>query len=184
MRASQDGRLSKALAVLDPPPNERESFRKLVKNMLERQEQEFRRERDELEVGLSSTQGKAALQRYVKDLRRLRASDRALNPSIRRFLAIEATAIENDIIEAGAMSVHTDLRVNGVIVRRPPPRNRPPNKSAQNAVWLARYLLERRGCELTTERKGKWHLLSQALAETGRDLRHHLAASLAENPKR
>jgi hypothetical protein len=78
------------------------------------------------------------------------------------------------------MSVHTDLvqRVGGKIVRRPPPRKRPPNKSARLAVDLARNLLDQRGCELTTERKGKWHLLSQVFAESSRDLRHHLTASL------
>jgi hypothetical protein len=181
-RAPQDNMVSRALAVLDPSPTERERCRKLVENMLDMQEFLTRDERDELEVGLHSRQGKAALKRYVRDLRKLRVGHRALNPSIQGFLAIEAAAIEHDILEADAMSVHTDLhvRVNGVMVRRPPPRKRPPNKNAQRAVSLARFLLEQSGCELTTERKGKWHLLSQAFADTSRDLRHHLTASLAE----
>jgi hypothetical protein len=36
------------------------------------------------------------------------------------------------------------------------------------------------GLELTTERNGKWHLLSQIFADANRDLRHHLTASLAQ----
>jgi hypothetical protein len=39
-------------------------------------------------------------------------------------------------------------------------------------------VLQIAGLELTTERKGKWHLLSQIFADTSRDLRHHLTASL------
>ena len=36
--------------------------------------------------------------------------------------------------------------------------------------------------ELRTEHKAKWHLLSQLFADSKRDLRHHLSASLVERP--
>ena len=184
-RGPQDNMLSRALALLDPSPTERESCRKLVENMLDICEFLTSDERDELEVGLHSTQGKTDLKRYVTALRKVKVCYAALNPSIQRFLALELSAIEHDIAEATAMSEHTDLvRVGGAIVRLRRPSGHPANKSARRAVQLARFLLEQRGCELRTERESKWHLLSQMFAETSRDLRHHLTASLAENPKR
>jgi hypothetical protein len=61
---------------------------------------------------------------------------------------------------------------------------KPVDIRARNAVGWARFVLGVCNLELTTERKGKWHLLSQIFAETSRDLRHHLAASLAKNPWR
>jgi hypothetical protein len=183
-RAPQGSMVSRALAVLDPPPTERERCRKLIEDMLDVQEFLTWRERDELEIGLHSTQGKAALKRYVTALRKVKVCYAALNPSIQRFLAIEAEAIEHDIIEARAMSECGDfVRVNGVVVKRPRPSGQPVNKNAQRAVDLARFLLEQHGRELTTERQGKWHFLSQVFADTSRDLRHHLTASLAEKPK-
>jgi len=184
-RAPQDDMVSRALAVLDPSPTERESCRKQIEEHLDVWEFITWPERDELEIGLHSTEGKAALKRYVTALRKLKVCYAALNPSIQRFLAIEAAAIEHDILEANAMSECSDLvRVNGVVVRRPRPSGHPANKSARAAVGYVRLLLELRKCELTTERKGKWHLLSQIFAKTNRDLRHHLTAELAENPKR
>ena len=201
-RAPRDNMVSRALAVLDPPAAERESCRKQIEQNLDLWLTAD--EPDELDVGLRSTQGKAALKRYVTALRKVKVCYAALNPSIQRFLAIEEAAIEHDIAEATAMSVHTDRvkRVGGKIVTLPRPSGQPANKTAQRAVGLAHFLLEQRGCELTTERKGKWHLLSQIFADTSRDLRHHLtaelaalqraraeaddedAASLAENPKK
>jgi hypothetical protein len=185
-RAPQNSMVSGALALLNPSPTDRENCRKLVENMLDMHESLVRDERDELEVGLHSTQGKTDLKRYVTALRKVKVCYAALNPSIQRFLALELSAIEHDIAEATAMSEHTDLvqRVGGAIVRLRRPSGQPANKSARRAVQLARFLLEQRGCELRTERESKWHLLSQMFAETSRDLRHHLTASLAENPKR
>ena len=185
-RGPADRRVSKALAILDPPELERETCRKQIEKVLDLWEFLTEHERDELEIGLRSTQGKAALKRYVTALRKVKVCHVALNPSIQRFLAIEAEAIEHDIAEATAMSVHTDKvqRVGGKIVRLPRPSGQPANKNAQQAVDMARLLLEQRGCELTTERKGKWHLLSQIFAETSRDLRHHIAGSLTGPARR
>jgi hypothetical protein len=185
-RAPQDKMVSRALALLAPSPTESENYRRLVKNMLDIGEFLTTDEWDELEVGLHSTQGKTDLKLYVTALRKVKVCYAALNPSIQRFLALELSAIEHDIAEATAMSEHTDLvqRVGGAMVRRRRPSGHLANKSARRAVQVARFLLEQRGCELTTERKSKWLLLSQMFAETSRDLRHHLTASLAENPKR
>ena len=183
-RWATDRRLIKALAVLDPPELERETCRKQIEKVLDLWEFLTEPERDELEIGLHSKQGKAALKRYVTALRKVKVCYAALNPSIQRFLAIEAEAIVHDIAEATAMSVPTDKvqRVGGKIVYLPRPSGQPANKKARRAVGLAHLLLVQRGCEFTTNRKGKWHLLSQVFAETNRDLRHHLTAA-AENPK-
>ena len=163
-------RLNEALRLLDPPPAEREKWRELIHSMLTLRVFLFRDESDEVEEGLRSRQGKAALERYVRALREVQASYAALNPSIRRFLLLEAFAVESDIVEAEAMVGHCGPRA----------RNRPANKRERTAVQLACFLLERRGYELTTMRKGRWHRLVQILADTDRDLRHYLTASLAE----
>lgn len=162
-------RLSKAIKLLDPPAGEGGKWRKQVREMLELLELEKLAANDELQVGLNSTQGKAALARYIKALREVKASYTALKPSIQQFLAVKAAIISHDLNTAGAM-----MKSGG-----PRPRKRPANKRARWAVRLARLLLEQRGCELTTGRVGKWHTLSQILADTRSDLRHHLSA-LAE----
>jgi hypothetical protein len=169
-----DGRaceqLNKALSLLGPAPAEREKWRNQIQSALTFLEFLLRDESDELEEGLRSRQGKAALERYVRALREVQASYAALNPSIRRFLLLEASAVKSDIVEAEAMVGHCGPRA----------RNRPNNKRARAAVELARVLLAQRGCELTNKRNGLWHRLAQILADTDRDLRHHLDTSLAE----
>src|SRR5262249_52223980 len=114
-RWATDRRLIKALAVLDPPELERETCRKQIEKVLDLWEFLTEPERDELEIGLHSKQGKAALKRYVTALRKVKVCYAALNPSIQRFLAIEAEAIVHDIAEPTAMSVPTDKvqRVRG-----------------------------------------------------------------------
>ncbi len=169
-----DGRareqLNEALSLLGPAPAEREKWRNQIQSALTFLEFLFRDESDELEEGLSSRQGKTALERYIRALREVQASYAALNLSIRRFLLLEASAVKFDIVEAEAMVGHCGPRA----------RKRPVNKRARVAVELARNLLAQRGCELTTKRKARWHRLAQILADTDRDLRHHLTASLAE----
>jgi hypothetical protein len=61
-------------------------------------------------------------------------------------------------------------------------RGRPANIKARRQVELARVLLEMCECQLTTERNGRWHLLSQVFADTSRDIRHHLEASRRDSP--
>ena len=62
-RGPADRRVSKALAILDPPELERETCRKQIEKVLDLWEFLTEHERDELEIGLRSTQGKAALKR-------------------------------------------------------------------------------------------------------------------------
>ncbi len=64
----------------------------------------------------------------------------------------------------------------------PKRRGRPPDRKTRGDVELARYVLEMCHEPLTTLRDGKWHRLSQLFADTKRDLRHHLDASLAHDP--
>lgn len=119
-RAASD-KLKKALAILDPPPAQRESWRKKAHSVL-------------------------ALQQILP-------ADDGLDD-------------DDDRIE--------------LLGRRS--RGRPADKTTRQWVELARLLLEMCECELTTVRKGKWHLLAQLFADTGRDIRHHLDASLADSP--
>jgi hypothetical protein len=162
--------LSKAMQLLNPPPYDRKRLRGKILNVLDFLDHLENLASDELEVGLGSWQGKAALARYIRDLRKLKASHAALNGSIRAFLLMRQSAIESDIIEAEAMRVHCGPR----------PRNRPVNKRVRAAVREARFLLEGCGCEPTTARNGKWHELAKVLGDTDRDLRHYMHASLAE----
>jgi hypothetical protein len=128
----------------------------------------------------------AGLRRYINALRELQASHAALDQSIQWWLPLGAP--EGDIRYALA-EAETLLKMS----RRP--SGQPANKWVRSAVNWAGFVLQVEGLELTTERKSKWHLLSQIFANTTRDLRHHLTAflaesriielpSLAENPKK
>jgi hypothetical protein len=128
---------------------------------------------NELELGVNTSKDKAALARYVTALRKVWVCRAALNFEVRSLLAVKASSIEKDILEVAKF----------LTLLSPRPSKRPPNKEALHAVKLARFVVEQRGCELTTERKGKWHLLSQVFAGTSRDLRHHLTALLTRKPE-
>jgi hypothetical protein len=166
-RTPQHDMVSRALAVLEPPPAERESCRKLVEVVLKLQKAFEEPETLELKFGLNTSEGRVALARYVTALRKVRVCQAELSSAMQRSLAVKASAIEEDV------AVVTEILTE---VSRP--GKRPPNKRALYAAKLAWLVLLLRRCELTTEREGKWHLLSQVFAETNRDIRHHLTASL------
>jgi hypothetical protein len=153
--------LRKVIALLDPPAAKREYMRENVHLALADLQLK--------KVERLNKQVKLALARYITALREVRASYTALNPSMHRFFALEPSAIHHDLVEADAMLKYGPK----------PARKRPPNKRARLAVAWARFLLEAGGYELTTKRGGQWHKLSQILADTRSDLRHHLSA-LAE----
>jgi hypothetical protein len=166
-RGPDDRRLSKALALLDPPPADREKWTKTIHEALD-----FLEFLDGGDVGPPFERDIAGLTRYIAALHKLKASRAALDPSTHRFLTLgEVSVIEAEISEAGEM-----LKMS----RRP--GGQPANLRTRRAVRCAVMALERHGLELTTERKGKWHLLSQIFADTKRDLRHHLSAVLAKPP--
>jgi hypothetical protein len=178
-KSAPDNRLSKALALFDPPPAHRDRVAKNIQATLDQDiEPEFEWD-------------SAGMTRYFAALRELLASRAALHPTTDGFLW-DASVIKMEIREAEIM-----------LEMRRRPSGQPPNERARRAVNLAGRLLMAEGHKLTTERKGKWHLLSQIVADTDRDLRHHLTASLrrksaplppevlaavemsrAENPKR
>jgi hypothetical protein len=170
MRAPDDRRLSKALALLDPPPADRGRVAKNIQSALDM----LGRNGDDLEFERDS----AGLTRYINALRELKASRAALDPSIHRFLTLGEETVtlpfsgEVSVIEAEIREAEIMLEM----CRRP--GGHPANKWARKAVAMAGFVLEITGLERTTERKGKWHLLSQIFANTNRDLRHHLAAML------
>jgi hypothetical protein len=173
--SAPDGRLSRALALLDPPPADRERCSKNIQSALDL----LGRAGDELDFERDS----AGLTRYIAALRELKASRAALDPSTHRFLTLGEETVtfpfssEVSVIEAEVREAEIMLKM----CRRP--SGHPTNKWVRKAVGWAEIVLMTRGLEPTTERKGKWHLLSQIFADTKRDLRHHLTASLA-NPKR
>jgi hypothetical protein len=172
----QDNTVRRALAVIDPLPTERESCRKLVQTALEILEFIASDQGDDLALGVNTSKDKAALARYVTALRKVQVCHAALNPEVQSLLALKASTIEADIVDvAEFLTLLSRLR--------PRPSKRPPNKGAPRAVSAARFVLEQRRCELTTERRGKWHLLSQVFANTSRDLRHHLTAALTRKPR-
>jgi hypothetical protein len=162
-RAPDDRRLSKALALLDPPPADRDRVAKNIQSALDSVDRDSKPEFEWDSVGMA---------RYIAALRELLASRAALHPTTDGFLW-DASVIRMEIREAEIM-----------LEMRRRPGGHPPNKWVRKAVGWASFVLEIEGLELTTERKGKWHLLSQIFADTNRDLRHHLTASLAENPKK
>ncbi len=161
---TREQQISKALKLLDPPPHERENWRKHVEEALIWQQTVFQNKEDEIEWA-GSKQGKKALTRYVDALREVRASYAALNPSIQRFLPQQMFSIEHNLIEAEAMQTHYSR-----------PRRRPLNKTARAAVSSAGILLIQCGlqAELDNTRKGKWHELAKVLADTRSDLRHYM----------
>jgi hypothetical protein len=125
------------MMLLAPPAAKREDVHKdvhLVLADLQLRRIESLEPADELEVGLQFRQGKAALARYIRALREVRASHAALNPSIQEFLALKVSAILHDLVEADAM-----LKSYPAL-----PRKRPPNKIARRAVFWARCLLDKR----------------------------------------
>jgi hypothetical protein len=142
--APDDRRLSKALALLDPPPADRDRVAKKIQSVLD---DCSGKDHDELDFERNS----AGLTRYINALREFEVSD-----------------IEAELREAEIMLE---------ICRRP--SGQPTNKRARSAVIWAHVVLEGEGLEVTTERKGKWHLLSQIFADTSRDPRHHLTAQPA-----
>jgi hypothetical protein len=163
MRAPDDGRLSEALAILNPPLADRERWANNLRSTFAL----LATDTDELDFERDS----AGLTRYINALRELQASHASLDLTIQRFLQ-GMSDIELEIREAEIMLEMCSRS-----------RGRPAHKRARFAVWWARFSLEERGIEVTTERKGKWHVLSQVLAGTDHDLRHHLTALLAEKPE-
>ena len=94
MRAPDDGRLSKALAVLDPPPAARERCAKNIQSVLDLAPWD----RDELDFERDSP----GLTRYINALRELQASHAALDPSVQWFLP-PLEGASDSIREAQAM---------------------------------------------------------------------------------
>jgi hypothetical protein len=87
--------------------------------------------------------------------------------------------------ESWRKNLHTALALREIYPGEtdlPKRRGRPPNRRARGDVELARGVLEMCHEPLTTSRDGKWHRLSQLFADTKRDIRHHLDASLADDP--
>jgi hypothetical protein len=157
-------KLSKALAILDPPPAHRESWRKKVHSVLAMQQMLAAKDEPESD--------RNGLARYIAALRKVQAIHAARQePSLLR-----ASAIDSEIAEAEWTLATQPRRPGG----------RPPDKATKLAVEWTRLVLEMCACEPTTERKGKWHRLAQLWADTDRDLRRHLeeslVATLAQNP--
>jgi hypothetical protein len=188
-RGRDDGRLSKALALFDPPPAHRDRVAKNIRTTIDSLDRH-----SEPEFGWDG----AGLKRYISALRELKASRAALHPDALGFLTLGEETVtfpfsgEVSVIEAEIREAEIMLEM----CRRP--AGHPVNKRVRSAVHWAGALLMNEGHKLTTEREGKWHMVSQIFADTGSDLRHHLDvllprlqgaqaeadASLAENPNK
>jgi hypothetical protein len=160
-RAPPDGRVGKAMAALGPQPAHEERLANLVRDALTSVEDEA----GELEWERDA----AGLKRYISALRELKASHTALDLSIQWFLKPLPNDIELEIREASIMLEMSHRS-----------RGRPASERVRRAVMWAGIIIQTCGLELTLERKGKWHLLSQVLADTDGDLRHHLKARLPD----
>ena len=123
---ASDGRLSKALALLDPPPANRDRCSQNIQSALAMLGQAG----DELEFERDS----AGLRRYINALRELQASRIALDPSIHRFLTLGEETVtfpfsgEVSVIEAEIREAEIMLEM----CRRP--GGHPANKWAEKAV--------------------------------------------------
>lgn len=165
-------RLNTALQLLDPLPAEREKWRSKIHTALVvfPADDDLKRDDELFEI-----KDRAGFKRYVAALRKLQAAHAALDPSIQPQLPLSASDIASSLAEAKD-------RLKFAERWRPRARGRKRDKRAREAVGLARLVLGLCGLELTTERGGKWHRLSQLFADSKRDLRHHLKASLVERP--
>jgi hypothetical protein len=175
MRAPDDARardqISRALAILDPPETEREKWAERIEAALAL----LRPDRHAFDDALHSKAGKAALRRHASALRATLASYGALDPSVRQFLS----GLTRDELDLAAETSDVRIALRNVEKllqyfsdRRP--RQRPIDRTARAAAGLASNLLEMRGFKPTLAINGKWHRLSQVLANTDHDLRRHL----------
>lgn len=146
------------LKLIERPPFEQKVWRKRIEWVLTQD-----RVRDDLEEA-GTKDGRRKLSAYIKALRKVLDRRDALHAEI-RWLVLDRSAVEAEIAAAEALAKMIPPRK----------RRRPRDQRTKHAVFSAAVLLMQAGLELTKERKGKWHLASQVIAEkTDSDLRKHL----------
>jgi hypothetical protein len=154
--------ISKALELLEPPRGDRDEWRKLINDMIR-----FVENAAWLHKRNRVLFSKTALEQYLDAMRRVHIARTALDPAIdHNFLPMVIIDLEIETAEGFLRE----------FLKQPsPPRNRPVNRTGRAAVMTAKLLLGKRRFELTKERKGRWHMLAQVLANTSSDLRHYMS---------
>jgi hypothetical protein len=167
---TRDEQIDAALALLDPPPHEREAWRHQIERAL-----------DSIDWGCwmaaglkapSTKKGKAALRRYVKALRELQKAYNALPSSLRpwfslaemAYVAGTPTVIDRELAKAEPLAKES----------APPKRDAILGKAAAVAALK---LLLLRGRKASLTRGGEWERLGKVLANGAAVFEHMRALS-------
>jgi hypothetical protein len=156
---TRDEQIDAALALLEPPPHEREAWRHEIESMLDSIDWWCK-----MAAGIkapATKPGKAALQAYVNALRQLQKAYDALPPQLRpwfslaevAYVAGTPTVIDRELAKAEPFLAKESA---------PPKRDALLGKAATAAAH--RLLLLRRGREPRLTRGGEWERLGKALS--------------------
>jgi hypothetical protein len=163
---TRDQQVAKALALLAPPPAQREECEYEIRQALDRIENSAAFAQS---CRVSSSKNKGGLKSYHAALRRLRSAFRALDPAIRPFCSLADPAyISGKMLEK-------EITMVEALLNRPsaPPRRHASHSKA--AVRAAHDLLGWWNHEATVTRGGKWDKLAKILAgDLTADLFDHL----------
>jgi hypothetical protein len=152
---TRDQQIAKALALLAPPPAQREECKYEIARALDRIENTAGFARS---CRVASSKNKGGITSYYAALRRLRSAFRALDPAIRPFFSLADPAyatgkmLEKEIVKAEKF------------LNRPSARPRPHASHSKAAVGAAHDLLGWWNHEATVTRGGKWDKLAKTLS--------------------
>jgi hypothetical protein len=155
---SRDEQIDAALAVLQPPPHEREEWRRQIEHTLDRIDWWCK-----TAAGFKaphSKLGKAALWRYVKALRELQKAHDALPPPLRPWFSLAEMAH----IAGTPTVIDRELAMAESLLAK---ESAPPKRDAvlgKAAAVAAEKLLLRRGRKPSLTRGGEWERLGKALS--------------------
>jgi hypothetical protein len=176
-------RLARALEILNPPEAEWDSWVERVRAAFALLETPWNDAA--LDAALRSKETRAALERLASALREMRASYvvPALAPlRDRKALEIEFVAREIEFVAplSGELTKTTEIEIALLNVEMllkqfgDRPRHAPVKRRERAAAEIARRLLKLRGVKLTVSVSSEWHLLTQVLADTRRNLVRYL----------
>jgi hypothetical protein len=159
--------LTAALVILDPPAERRDECVHDIVRQFESIEQAISAARGSRVLG---GKGKGGLERYLRDLRRARASHRALDPSLAPFFSPQANNHEIAIAEA-------------LVAAPSPPLAQDRTHRYRAAAEAAYKLLLWWDHKAVVTRGGEWEQLAAIMAgDPGRDMFDHLRACKSDLP--
>jgi hypothetical protein len=163
---TRDQQVAKALALLAPPPTQREECNYEIRRALDRIENATAFARS---CRAANSKNKGGLTSYHAALRRLRSAFSALDPAIRPFFSFADSAYAT-----GEMLDKEIAKAEGFLNRPPAPPRRHASRS-KAAVGAAYDLLGWWNHEAMVTRGGKWDKLAKILAgDVTADLFDHL----------